>query len=86
MTDLIDAVQWPAMLVTVGASWLVGSTHRHRRSIGFWVFIASNALWVVWGMHGGAPALVVLQLCLAAMNVRGLLKARHATRAQDGIA
>ena len=86
MTDMIDAVQWPAMLVTVGASWLVGSTHRHRRSIGFWVFIASNALWVVWGMHGGAPALVVLQLCLAAMNVRGLLKARHATKAQDGIA
>ena len=75
MDDLIDAMQWPAMAVTVGASWLVGSTHRRRRRIGCWVFIASNALWVAWGLHGNAPALVVLQACLAAMNVRGLLKA-----------
>ena len=78
MSDLIDAIQWPAMLVTVGASWLVGSTHRHRRSAGFWLFIASNALWIAWGWHGNAPALVVLQLCLAVMNLRGLVKAHAA--------
>ncbi len=83
MTDLIDAIQWPATLVTVGASWLVGSTHRHRRSIGFWLFIASNVLWVTWGVHSGAPALIVLQVCLAAMNVRGMLKARTAPSAGD---
>ena len=83
MGDLIDAVQWPAMVVTVAASWLVGSTHRHRRSAGFWLFIASNVLWVAWGWHGGAPALVVLQACLAVMNVRGLLKARAATATSD---
>ena len=76
MTDLIDAIQWPAMVVTVAASWLVGSTHRRRRGVGFWVFIASNALWVVWGVHAGAPALCVLQACLATLNVRGMLKAR----------
>ena len=78
MSDLIDAIQWPAMVVTVVASWLVGSTHRHRRSAGFWLFIASNALWIAWGWHGDAPALVVLQLCLAVMNLRGLVKA-HAS-------
>jgi hypothetical protein len=83
MTDLLDAIQWPAMVVTVGASWLVGSTHSGRRSVGFWVFIASNVLWVIWGVHGSAPALVVLQLCLAAMNVRGMLKARHAKAANE---
>jgi hypothetical protein len=81
MSDLIDAMQWPAMLVSVSASWLVGSTHRGRRSVGFWLFMASNALWVAWGLHSVAPALVALQLCLAVMNVRGMLKARrHATR------
>ena len=84
MTDLLDAIQWPAMVVTVGASWLVGSTHRRRRCIGFWLFIASNALWVAWGMHGSAPALVVLQACLAAMNVRGLWKARTTPPASEG--
>jgi len=76
MTDLIDAIQWPAMVVTVAASWFVGSTHPQRRLAGFWAFLASNVLWVAWGWHGSAPALVVLQLCLAAMNVRGMVKAR----------
>jgi hypothetical protein len=75
MSDLIDAIQWPAMAVTVAASWLVGSTHRRRRAAGFWLFLLSNALWVAWGWHADAPALVVLQVCLAAMNVRGVFKA-----------
>lgn len=80
MSDWIDALQWPAMLVTVGASWLVGSTHSRRRQVGFWTFLCSNALWVAWGWHGDAPALVVLQVCLAAMNVRGMVKARKTAR------
>lgn len=83
MTDLIDAIQWPAMIVTVGASWLVGSTHRRRRGAGFWLFIASNALWVTWGVHADAPALCVLQACLATLNVRGMLKARRSATAGD---
>jgi len=83
MSELIDAMQWPAMVVTVGASWLVGSTHRRRRGAGFWLFLVSNALWVAWGWHSHAPALVVLQLCLAAMNVRGLFKADTTKPATD---
>jgi len=82
MPDMISAMQWPAMAITVVASWLVGSTHRRRRSTGFWLFLVSNALWVIWGWHGDAPALVVLQACLAAMNVRGMSKA-NATQHRD---
>jgi hypothetical protein len=70
----LDLVQWPAMLVTVVASWLVGSKDERRRNIGFWVFMLSNALWIVWGSHAGATALIVLQVCLAAMNIRGAMK------------
>jgi len=69
--DLLDLLQWPAMLVTILSSWLVGSRDRLRREHGFRVFLVSNVLWVVWGMHAGAWALVVLQFALAAMNVRG---------------
>jgi hypothetical protein len=65
MNELIDLLQWPAMLVTVLAAWLVGSRERNRREIGFWVFLASNALWIVWGIPAKAYALVLLQLCLA---------------------
>lgn len=83
VSDLLDAMQWPAMAVTVAASWLVGSTHRRRRGLGFWLFILSNALWVAWGWHSDAPALVALQGCLAAMNLRGLLKSDASTSGGD---
>lgn len=64
-------VQWPAMLVTVAAAWFVASSRRPRREIGFWLFLISNLLWVVWGIYAQAWALVTLQVCLAGMNIRG---------------
>jgi hypothetical protein len=72
--DYIDLLQWPAMVVTVAAAWLVASRSKRKRTIGFWVFLASNVLWSVWGWHTRAYALIVLQVCLAAMNVRGVYK------------
>lgn len=72
--DIVDLVQWPAMATTVIAAWLVASRSAARRAAGFWWFLASNVLWVVWGLHDRAYALVALQFCLAAMNVRGIYK------------
>ncbi|MCP8463276.1 hypothetical protein NK553_04865 [Pseudomonas sp. ZM23] len=77
MNEMIDLLQWPAMLVTILAAWLVGSRDRRRRKAGFWVFLASNALWIAWGIPVKAYALVTLQLCLAAMNIRGSYKNRR---------
>lgn len=70
MTDL-SWVQWPAMAVTVGATWLVASKQARRRCAGFWLFLLSNLLWIAWALPEGAWALLVLQLFLAAMNVHG---------------
>lgn len=72
--DYLDLLQWPAMVVTVTAAWLVGSLRRHRRHLGFWLFLLSNALWIVWGWHDHAYALIGLQLCLAVLNLRGTRK------------
>ncbi len=72
--DLLNLVQWPAMVVTLVASWLVASRSAVRRNVGFWVFLASNALWVVWGLHASAYALIALQVGLAVMNIRGTIK------------
>ena len=69
--DTLDLIQWPAMIITVAAAWYVASTNRHRRQIGFWLFLLSNVLWVIWGIHARAYALIALQACLAIMNVRG---------------
>ena len=72
--DVLDHVQWPAMVVTVLAAWLVASQAKRKRQAGFWCFLMSNVLWVVWGWHDGAYALIVLQFALAALNVRGAYK------------
>ena len=76
--DWLNLLQWPAMAVTVAASWLVGSSQEAQRNAGFWIFLLSNALWVAWGLHAGAPALIVLQVALAAMNIRGAMKTDEA--------
>lgn len=73
-TEYLDLVQWPAMVVTVLASWFVGSGVKRRRETGFWLFLLSNALWVAWGWPAEAYALVAMQACLAFMNIRGWRK------------
>ena len=73
----MDALQWPAMVVTVLASWLVASSQSSRRNVGFWMFMGSNVLWIAWGIYRAAPALVTLQLCLAVMNIRGAWKTEN---------
>jgi hypothetical protein len=72
--DYIDLLQWPAMVVTITGAWLVASRARHRRVIGFWVFLSSNILWAVWGWHTSAYALIILQISLAVMNARGVYR------------
>ena len=76
--DWLELIQWPAMAVTVLADWLVASNSKRRRQVGFWTFLASNALWIVWGWHTDAYALMALQVCLAALNIRGVKKAEPA--------
>jgi lipopolysaccharide export LptBFGC system permease protein LptF len=72
--DIVDLLQWPAMVITIIAAYLVGSRSPRKRAVGFWCFLASNVLWVVWGLHDRAYALVGLQFFLAALNFRGVYK------------
>jgi hypothetical protein len=70
----MNALQWPAMVVTLLAAWLVGAEDKARRSLGFWCFIVSNLLWAAWGFHEKAYAMIVLQAGLFALNLRGARK------------
>jgi hypothetical protein len=74
MDEILNALQWPAMVVTLTAAWLVASQSSGRRTIGFWCFIASNVLWIVWGLHDKAYALIALQVGLFVLNLRGVKK------------
>jgi len=37
--DLLNAIQWPAMLVTVIAAWMIASQKKLKRNWGFWLFL-----------------------------------------------
>ncbi|WP_420840116.1 hypothetical protein [Achromobacter kerstersii] len=74
-----DFLQWPAMVTSLAAAWLVASQGPGKRKAGFWVFLLSNVLWIAWGMHDGAFALIALQVGLAALNIRGVIKNAHST-------
>jgi len=60
-------------LLTVLAAWLVASQRKFKRW-GFWLFLLSNVLWIAWGLHDRAYALIFLQVCLAFLNIRGTVK------------
>jgi len=74
-SSALNWLQWPAMVVTIVATGCVGSRDRHRRFIGFRVFLLGNVLWVAWGVPARAWGLVGLQIGLFVMNLRGLREA-----------
>ncbi|WP_313331234.1 hypothetical protein [Comamonas sp.] len=74
MTDMIDFFQWPAMACSLVAAWMVASQRSTNRKFGFWIFLLSNILWVIWGVSAGGWALVLLQAGLAGLNLRGVRK------------
>ena len=79
MGEFLDLLQWPAMAVSLYAAFMIGSKKPGKRIFGFWMFILSNVLWIVWGVHDEAWALIALQVALMAMNVRGIFKNESAS-------
>ena len=68
-----DALQWPAMVVTLISAWLVACKAKPKRNLGFYFFVVSNILWMIWGWFDGAYALIVMQTGLLILNVLGVL-------------
>jgi hypothetical protein len=76
--EWLDWIQWPAMLVTIVAAWMIASQRKFKRNWAFLLFLLSNVLWIVWGLHDHAYALILLQLALAILNIRGAMKTSDA--------
>jgi hypothetical protein len=70
----VSLLQWPAMVVNVLAVWLLTSQSKHKRHVGFILSLISNVLWIAWGWHVQAFAVLALQIALAAINIRGANK------------
>ena len=48
------------------------------------MFLASNLLWIAWGLYAQAYALILLQVCLAAMNCAAPIATKRHRTAPDG--
>lgn len=73
----LNFLQWPAMLATLISTWLVASQNKLYRRIGFWIFILSNILWVMWAIQIKSYAVILMQIGLLLLNLRGLYKNRN---------
>jgi hypothetical protein len=62
------------MAATLFSAWLVAAQSKKWRQWGFWFFLLSNVLWIGWGWHDHAYALILLQIGLAILNIRGAAK------------
>lgn len=70
--DYYSLLQWPAMVVNVLAVWLLTFPSKRTRHAGFLLSLFSNVLWVTWGWHAQAFAVIGLQIALATLNIRGV--------------
>lgn len=72
--DYLSLLQWPAMVVNILSVWLLTSQSKGKRHLGFLLSLVSNLLWVIWGWHAQAFAVLGLQIALATLNIRGVRK------------
>jgi hypothetical protein len=72
--DYMSLLQWPAMVINILSVWLLTFPSKGRRHAGFLLSLFSNTLWIAWGWHSQAFAVIGLQIALAALNMRGVNK------------
>ena len=72
--DYFSLLQWPAMIVNILSVWLLTSQSKGKRHTGFLLSLVSNLLWIMWGWHAQAFAVLGLQIALATLNIRGVRK------------
>ncbi|ODT62234.1 MAG: hypothetical protein ABS69_22995 [Nitrosomonadales bacterium SCN 54-20] len=72
--DYFNLLQWPAMVINILSVWLLTYQAKRMRHTGFLFSLLSNVLWVIWGWHVEAFAVLGLQLALATINIRGARK------------
>lgn len=60
------------MVVTLLAAWLMTFRNARRRLWAFRLFVLSNVLWIAWGLVSQAYSLVLLQIGLFLINLKGV--------------
>ena len=72
--DYFSLIQWPAMVINILSVWMLTSQSKGKRHLGFLLSLLSNLLWIIWGWHVQAFAVLGLQIALATLNIHGVRK------------
>ena len=64
------------MVINVLSVWMLTSQSKGKRHAGFLLSLLSNLLWVIWGWHVQAFAVLGLQIALATLNIHGVRNVR----------
>ncbi|PTR06048.1 hypothetical protein C8R32_1134 [Nitrosospira sp. Nsp5] len=62
------------MVINILSVWMLTSQSKGKRHAGFLLSLLSNLLWVIWGWHVQAFAVLGLQIALATLNIHGVRK------------
>lgn len=62
------------MVINILSVWMLTSQSKGKRHAGFLLSLFSNLLWVIWGWHVQAFAVLGLQIALATLNIHGVRK------------
>lgn len=65
---ITTALSWVGCALLLYGLKLIGD----KKRVGFWVALAGEALWIVWGIIGGAWALVAMSVVISVMYVRAI--------------
>jgi hypothetical protein len=74
-----DGIDLPATAVTFVGIWLLGNKHK----AGFLCTILGNLLWLIIGLRIRSSGLLIANLGLAVLNMRGYRKWGRASRETD---
>lgn len=74
LTDMVTSafvLEWSAALLTIGGAWLLASASAHAAR-GWLLFLAANVLWIAFALQAGLTGLLVQQLVLTCISLKGI--------------
>jgi hypothetical protein len=69
----LNALQWSAAIISVLGAWCVGARAADARRVGFALFLASNVLWLAYGLATRQWGIVLMQAAFTVTSIRGTI-------------
>jgi len=68
---VLDALQWPGMVLGLAGAACVASGRRTTRLRGFQIWVLSNICWIIWAAATAGWGLLIMQIVFCATSCLG---------------